>query len=286
MYSAKLHHNDAGFLALTDFSSDYLVTEITGLGPSSAHINTTDLARVDGSVLNSYKLNPRTIVITLYLTGDIEAARQQVYNYFRTKEPARFYFANGSRSAYIDGYVQGVEVDLFSMSEFMVLTLFCPDPYFQADETETVSLAFEPKRFYFPFAIDQDDPVEFSVYDEEQKVSVPNDSDTPAELEIEAVIYASIQNLTIRNLTTGEHIEIAYAFQPSDVLTITTGRKKKSIKLTRNSSTWSLMGYLAAGSTFPVLAPGDNEMNYSADNGSADGSVEVTVTYHRRYRGL
>lgn len=286
MYTAKLYQSDAGYLALTDFMSDYQVTDITGLGPSSAHINTSNYARIDGAMLNSKKLNARTIVITVYLTGDVEAARQQIYTYFRTKEAARFYFENGSRSAYIDGYVQSVEVDLFSMSEFMTLTLFCPDPYFQANEMITTSLAFEAKRFYFPFAIDQGDPVELSVYDAERKVAVMNDSDTDTPFEAEAVFYGSISELVVRNTTNGQSIGIAYAFQSGDVLTICTRRKEKSVKLTRDSMVISLMGVLTEGSVFPVIAPGENEFNYSADGGENDSSVEVTLTYNRRYRGL
>lgn len=286
MYTAKLYQSDTGYLVLTDFASDYLVTDITGLGPSSAHINTTDYAMLDGARLNSRKLNPRTITVTVCLQGDIEAARQQVYNYFRVKEAARFYFENGSRSAYIDGWVQSVEVDLFSMSEQMILTLYCPDPYFQADEQTTESLKFEPKLFYFPFAINEGEPVEFSSADPDKAVVALNDSDTPAEVEIEAVFYANVEDLIIRNLTTDQWFEIEADMRYGDVLTITTGRKKKSVKLTRGSTTSSLMGNVVAGSTFLELAPGENELNYSSDFGASDGYVEVTITYHRRYRGL
>lgn len=286
MYTAKLYQSDAGYLVLTDFTSEYHVTDITGLGPSGAHINMTNYARTDGAILNSKKLNPKTITITIILEGDVEAARQQVYNYFRTKEAARFYFANGSRDAYIDGWVQSVEVDLFSMSEQMILTLFCPDPYFQADEEITVSLRFQPKRFYFPFAIDQDDPVEFSVYDDQNRVVVENDSDTPTDFEAEAVFYQASSEIVISNLTTGQSIGVAYSFEQDDVLTICTKRKQKSVKLTRGGTVLSLVEYMTAGSTFPEIVPGENEFNYSVDGGDGDDNAEVSITYNRRYRGL
>lgn len=286
MYTAKLYQSDTGLLVLTDFTSEYHVTDITGLGPSGAHINMTNYARTDGAILNSKKLNPKTITITLLLEGDVEAARQQIYGYFRTKEAARFYFANGSRDAYIDGWVQSVEVDLFSMSEQMILTLFCPDPYFQADEEITASLRFQPKRFYFPFAIDQDDPVEFSVYDSENRVVIANDSDTPTGFEASVLFYGACSSIVINNLTTQEFIGVDYAFQAWDLLTINTKEKQKKVTVKRNSVTTSLMADLEDGSTFPVIAPGDNEFNYHVDGGDGDDNAEVVITYNRRYRGL
>ena len=193
---------------------------------------------------------------------------------------------HGSRDAYIDGWVQSVDVDLFSMSEEMILTLFCPDPYFQADEEITASLRFQPKRFYFPFSIEQDDPVEFSVYDAENRVTVENDSDTPTGFEASVLFYGSCSSIVINNLTTQEFIGVDYAFQAWDLLTINTKKKQKRITLKRNNVTTSLMAERQDGSTFPVIAPGDNEFNYHVDGGDGDDNAEVVITYNRRYRGL
>lgn len=55
------------FVLMDPEASGYLIEEITGLGPPTATINTTDMASIDGSIYNSARVGMRNIVLTLRL---------------------------------------------------------------------------------------------------------------------------------------------------------------------------------------------------------------------------
>ena len=114
MYTAKIENVNGEVMLLTNKESKYQVISITGLNPPKAQINTTPIVGLDGAKFNSSKLETRNIVITIRLNGDVEANRQALYNFFVTKKWCRFYYTNGSRNVYIDGYIDSVECDLFS----------------------------------------------------------------------------------------------------------------------------------------------------------------------------
>ena len=51
---------------------NYQVTDISGLNPPNANINTSNYANGDGSSFNSSKIPNREVVITVYINGDIQ----------------------------------------------------------------------------------------------------------------------------------------------------------------------------------------------------------------------
>ena len=91
----------------------YVITDIDGLYPPEGVINTTQVANMDGSVFNSSHINDRVITITMAINGPAEANRLLLYRYFKTKYPVRFYYKNGVRDVYIDGYVSKFSVEYF-----------------------------------------------------------------------------------------------------------------------------------------------------------------------------
>ena len=68
--------------------SGFAVQSISGLGPSKADINTTEISTNDGSLYNSARVNSRNIVMSLKLmfNPQIEDTRQDSYKYFPIKK--------------------------------------------------------------------------------------------------------------------------------------------------------------------------------------------------------
>ena len=95
----------------------YVITDIDGLYPPEGVINTTQVANMDGSVFNSSHINDRVITITMAINGPAEANRLLLYRYFKTKYLVRFYYKNGVRDVYIDGYVSKFSVEYFEKKQ-------------------------------------------------------------------------------------------------------------------------------------------------------------------------
>lgn len=286
MFEAKIQNKDGLLYELTGKEPIYQLVKIEGLNPPQAQINTSSTVGLDGELFNSAWLETREIVLTIYINGNVEVNRLNLYNLFRTKEPCRFFFKNASRDVYIDGYVEEVKCDVFTKSEKAQISILCPDPYFRSVEETSTEISSVVGAFTFPFSIEDDDPVPISCFDENSVADVYNDSSTETGVKIDLFFTASVSQVKIQNTGTGEILTLNYSFNADDRVTVNTNKGHKSITLTRNGVESNIFTALAKGSTFFQLRSGDNFFSYLADNGSSNQNVYITFYYNRIYRGV
>ena len=178
MYKAEIENAGGEVLTLTGNEPSWQILSITGLNPPNAQVNVTNIAGLDGAKFNSSKLNTRNIVIMLKLNGNVEANRQLLYRYFRTKEACKFYFKNENRDVFIAGYVETVECDLFSNGEILQASIICPYPYFKSMAEIIADISNEVAGFVFPFSINIGEPIPFSMYISNKVTNVQNNSES------------------------------------------------------------------------------------------------------------
>lgn len=138
--------------------SGFIITKIDGLGPGKATINKTEIANYDGSLYNSARFNSRNIVLGIrfmqYDTESIEDLRQKSYKFFPIKSKVRLTIVTDNREAFIEGYIESNEPNIFSDKEETNISILCPDPYFYScgedGDNVTVFSGMEP-LFEFPF---------------------------------------------------------------------------------------------------------------------------------------
>ncbi len=137
-------------------TSGFAVTNITGLGPVNATINTTSYPTSDGAVYASARVDIRNIVMSLvFVPGvgeTVEDIRHRSYTYFGVKRQVTLYIKTDSRELRISGYVEANEVDIFSERESTQISIICPNPYFYDDSTKQIVSFIEVEQlFHFPF---------------------------------------------------------------------------------------------------------------------------------------
>lgn len=140
--------------------SGLLISNIDGIDPATATINTTETATIDGSEYNSARFPDRLITISLYYNQNIfreyksiEDLRHLSYHYFPLKMPVKLIFNTDNRILWIDGYVESDSVNIFSELEEVSISIKCPDPYFRkVDGTQTYSVSPTIDMFEFPFS--------------------------------------------------------------------------------------------------------------------------------------
>lgn len=285
MYSAKVENKDGEVFLLTGDETRYQVLSIVGLNPTNAQINTVSTAGLDGARYNSSKLKKKNIVITLKINGAVEQNRIFLYNYFRTKEWCRFYYSNDTRDVYIDGYVESVEVGIFSKKEKMQISIISPSSYFKALSEIISDISNTLKLFTFPFSINENEPIPFSEYLENRITRIYNDGESETGVVITVTFGDDVNAITIRNTTTGENFELDYAFVVGDVVTINTNKGQKDVYLMRNGVKINMFPALKRGSVFFQLAAGINTFGYLAD-GAENKDIRIVFTYRNQYRGV
>lgn len=242
----------------------YVITDIDGLYPPEGVINTTQVANMDGSVFNSSHINDRVITITMAINGPAEANRLLLYRYFKTKYPVRFYYKNGVRDVYIDGYVSKFSVEYFEKKQTAQIEISCPMTLFRAVKESVTEFANIENMFVFPFAIEVAGiPLSEIALGEQKTIINGGDVETGVIIKLNAL--GTVLNPKIYNVDTSDRMTLSVEMQAGDEITINTRKKEKSITLLRDGVQTNIVGKLDAGSTWFNLIPGDNIFTYEAD---------------------
>ena len=260
--------------------SGFLIQSISGIGPSKATINATEVATFDGSIYNSSRISPRNIVIkALFLWNPtIEDARQMSYKYFPQKKKIHLVFTTDNRICETDGYVESNEPDIFSKQEGTSISIICPDPYlYSIEKTNTVFSGIEP-LFEFPFSNESttENLLEMGKIKNDTVEVIAYTGDADIGMLITIHILGTVSNITIYNADTREFMKIntamiqtltGTALQKSDDIIISTIKGRKSVRLLRGGKYYNILNSLDKTSNWLQLSKGNNTFAYVAESG-------------------
>ncbi len=284
MYKAKLENQYGEVIELTH-NKDYTVTSITGLNPSSATVNSSALATMDGAVYNNSRKNSRNIVITVLLQRDIEANRLNLYRYAQPKYPVRFYFENERRNVYIDGYVETHECDLFGNRQAAQISIICPQPFFrEITENRIIASSVDP-MFEFAFYTEIDVPKEFSRIVKDKEIILENKGDTETGVFIEMHATGDVSDPVIYNRSTGEFFALKISMYKGDSVFVNTNPGEKSVMGQNISGKMdNLINYMDLNSKWFALRQGNNVFTYEVSSGYEFLHFDITV--NDKYEGV
>ena len=287
MFITKIRNADGEILNLSEATDRFVVSSIIGLNPPKAQINTTHIVGLDGSKFNSAFMGNRNIVITMVLRGDQEANRQELLEYFRCKGLCRFYFQNNSRNVCTDGYIESVEYNIFQRTEQVQVSIICPDAYFYDLTQRVVPLTDVTSQFYFPFAIDEDDPVELSTFSNQTVATIVNEGQEDSGIILVVKFNSSADKFMIHQLETWESVTIDYSFSAGDILTFSTVPENIEFSL-QGSGTWVNLFHYAyiGGVDLMKMHPGTNMFEYAVDDVPASSAVDATIVFRQAYQGV
>lgn len=286
MFKLVIENSKGEQLRLTQNEDNYVVGEITGLNPPSASILLSENVG-DGDEFIHERTGARNIVIPIYIKGNAEANRIKLYNYIKNGKYIKIYFENGARNVWIEGRVESIETDLFTMQEILQVSIICPYPWWQSVEEMINSINTVKNELYFPlYTVD---PIPFSTYETIQLLNLINNGDIASGMTIEIYARGTIVNPIIYNRDTTEYIGLGSADRPfemvaGDKIVITTHTNNKKVKLIRNAEEINIFNYLRQGSKFLQVEAGDNVFTYSADSGNE--YVNIQFKHYSNYEGV
>lgn len=263
MYTLKVRNQYGEVLELTH-NEGYVITDITGIDPPDAVINTTRNAGADGSMFNGAYVDNRQIVITMAINSPAEDNRIKLYKYFKMKNSIRLFYKNSTRDVYIDGYVQHINIQYFDKKQIVQITVFCPNPFFNDVSDNMVEFNAIDSLFEFPFEIVT--PIPFSEITTGEEINVRNLGDVASGMEIKIIVAGTVTNPVMYNVVTNQYFKIMKSFATGDVIVINTNKKYKKVQLTSEGTTTSIVGNIASGSTWLQIDPGDNIFQITADS--------------------
>lgn len=124
-------------LVVEEGKSPFQIHDISGLGPVTASVNTSDLGEIDGEAYLGSSVGKRNIVLKIGLYPDesvgqsIASLRMMLYTYFmpKTQIILRFH-ADHMPIVEIAGTVESCDPSLFSKEPEYTISIICPYPDF------------------------------------------------------------------------------------------------------------------------------------------------------------
>ena len=268
--------------------SGLAIKSITGLGPPLATVNTTALASGLGEVFNSALISKRNILFNFKFMDipSVETIRQSTYRLFPVRSFVELVFETTNRTLWTRGVVESNTPDIFSRDSGCSVSVVCPDPFFYAwgdGANQVTKFDGVDPLFEFPFGNESTTQklLEFGdVYQfDEKSIMYMGDSETGMLISIQ--MGGTVKGLKLHNRDTNQFIGLDYVFQDGDQVLISTIKGSKKITLLRAGVTHNILGYLAAGSTWLSLIPGENTFAFTALEGKENVflSLENTLVY-------
>lgn len=239
-------------LELTN-SSNYALTDATGLAPAVSAVNMTKIATMDGSVLNSMSIESRNIVLTVYPLGAVEYNRIQLYKWFTPKSKIQLRYINGQRDMVIDGYVESFEGTFFEQAEVFSISILCPSPYFEDHTAKTIT------------GTSADEPI-----------ALTNSGDTECGALLQMTMLGAVYDMEI--LIGSQTFAIDHEFTNGDVLTLCTVRGRKSIEINGVNA----INTVTDSSEWVQIPVGSSALSVAF---LGSGLVEISGSYTELYAG-
>ena len=285
MFEVTLENKNGDQLTFSQ-NSPFTITEIQGLNPPDATINTSQLALIDGARFNNAKLNMRTINIAFAI--EIEAAKNriEVFKVLKSKQYVKLIYKGNYRNVYIEGYIQSIHISYFEMKQIVTCTILCPSPYFLQAQLIVDELQSIISSFHFPFASTADPELLFGYISNDIGITIDNDGDVACGMIIELYARSAVSDPKIFNYVTQEYIGLDYDMQAADLITIDTRQGQKSAKLLRSGVESNVFNYIMEGSTWLQLEANGSTFVYEVGTGSSAADLSVTFSHYNLYEGV
>lgn len=246
------------------------ITNISGLEPIKATINTNQNSDNPGAAFTGSSLPFRNIVLTIrpnpdWIDWTVESLRKLLYLYFQSGLQVQLVFEDDVKPPVtIFGYVESFVSNQFTKDGTFQISIVCPYPYFTS--LDPIVITGRTTNVYTPQVIDYEGDVETGVVVE---VDSHAGQAQPSLITIETGLGSFIVD---------NWIDASQKFIMSSI----DGDKFVDNVRPSGNLIVGLFDYIHDGSVWPTFDFGPNSFSVITDAGSHDW----TLTYYERFGGL
>ena len=264
-------------------SPPYIFGTVSGISGADTTVLSTAVPGIDGALVQGIRTEPREISCSVYVKGE---ERKKMYeNRFQLiqmlaprKESGMLYYTND----YTTMRIEARPLNSPNFTERIMnynqaeLRFWCPFPYWEGMTEKSGQMAYTGKGFTFEFMI------AFASIADKTELWNAGSIATPVTISIRG----PANNPCITNQRTGEFIRLNHELQEGEILTITTQKGDKSVKISsaEDQTPQNAFHYIDLNSTFFQLEPGSNTLVYESDDETRQ--TQVTIRYRELYAGV
>lgn len=165
-----------------------------------------------------------------------------------------------------------------------LLQAVCPYPLFSDAQDKEKAFQDTEKLFRFPTDFGQGQRVVFAASRKAYQMNLTNAGGFPTGLKLRVRFSGPVQNLRLRNKTSGEFIGVNRLFAKGEQLLLSTLPGEKAIELlTPEGQRQNLIKYRDWRTSWIQLAPGDNQLALECDDLDQRNNMEVAVSFTPLY---
>jgi Phage tail protein len=251
------------------------IRNIDGLNPVKASVNTSPFGSVDGASYVGSSVLARNIVLTLHPNPDwrnytYESLRKLLYSYFMPKRTTKLiFYSDDMNPVYIQGVVEDVQVNMFSKDPELLVSIICPDPYFTALNPTVINGTTITSRLENSIDVDYAGNIETGIG---LKVTFAAAQPPPTTIGILIGGTPILAFGVVATVGASMYFELSSRAMQKFVQNVTIG----------TGIITNLLSKVQEGSLWPLLQPGENDVQILTDAGVHD----FELTYSERYGGL
>lgn len=282
-------NNDGMAITFGNEFSPYLLINCDGVYSVHHNVYTADNTGIDGATYQGSSTQKRNIVLTLAEKNNHQENRAQLYQLFMPKNKGTFIYKEGNEERSIDYYVESLDIESTGNVRNTIVSLICPDPFFEAPNDITVVMAGFVRNFEFVHEFVEGGEELGERISERLKEIENNTGAEGIGLDIKITAIGSVLNPSIIHVEENEFIKIGTTAHPMNMITgdeirITTGTNNKHVYFTRDGITTEINEFLDEESDFIQLVSGKNTIGYDASSGLE--YMTVSITYRYKYLGV
>lgn len=275
-------------LSLLD-DKNFRLVNIDNMTAVATNVSSVVTGGADGDTVNNVQAQPRPLVLDLKIENDVEKTKRSILNIVKLKQEGTLRWEQKDRIIEIKGVVEAIEMQRWTDSVAMQISLHCSQPFWEDVETivseinEAIPLhyftTFDNDMLYFPA-----EGIPFGEYDTTRTRTINNAGDVAVGMDIEINAIDTVTNPIIYSLT-GEFFGVGYGsgnkkvvMQAGDIIRIRTGKDVKSVTLNGQN----MLGKIKPKSTWLQLEAGTNVFAIDSDEEDVENMI-YSLAYKRRY---
>ena len=257
----------------------FTVTDIDGLTMADVAISSNVMSDMDGDIITSQTVNPRTVTITLRVNQNIntEECKRYVTSFVKLKQKGELYMDYRDRIVTLSGVIQSFNMPRFSNAVAIQFALYCSQPLWEDVQALSAMISEVVPLHHWEIIPKEDADIVMGEIMDTKKQTIVNNGDVPVGMRITIVALGAVSNPVIYRDGTEEFFKVNVTMSDRDELIISTVRGEKYVRLNDES----IIEKVAEGSTWLQLEAGENDFVIDADSGV--DSVQLTLVARERY---
>lgn len=262
---------------------NYAMIAISGLQPPKASIQLGSLPLQDGSRFLQSKIDQRNLVLTLQVLTDFQSNRRRLADIFKIKQQGTLTLILDDQTVQIDAICESIEIVPMSWPLRAIISLICPQPYFEVEQPIRVELSSIEPTFSFPLSLSSSGQPIGSL-SPAPAINAVNIGDIPCGLLVRFQCVAPVENPKLIHIHSGEYIQLRMTLTPGQIIEISTEVGAKRIEEIQGSTRINRFHTLQVGSTLFLLKEQDNVLMATSDAGSE--SLLTEIIYRPKITGV